>query len=74
MNIKLIDYVGSYKVSVQVRAIMTSIFVTSFINTAIILLMANANLEYSPLSFIPFQNQYPDMDMNWYIEVGPSLV
>ena len=74
MNIALIDYVGMDKLSMQVRSIMTSIFVISFINTAIILLLTNANLDYSVLSFIPLKNQYPDIDMNWYIEVGPSLV
>ena len=62
MNIALIDYVGMDKLSMQVRSIMTSIFVISFINTAIILLLTNANLDYSVLSFIPLKNQYPDID------------
>jgi hypothetical protein len=74
MNIALIDYVSMDKLSKKVTSIMTSIFVISFINTAIILLFTNANLEYSILAFIPLRNQYPDIDMNWYIEVGPSLV
>ena len=53
---------------------MTSIFVTSFINTGIILLFTNADLGNTVLKFIPLRNQYPDIDRNWYIEVGPALV
>jgi hypothetical protein len=56
MNIALIDYVGMDKLSMQVRSIMTSIFGISFINTAIILLLVNANLDYSVLSFVPLKN------------------
>ena len=56
MNMALIDYVGMDKLSMKVRSIMTSIFVISFINTAIILLFTNADLEHSVLAFIPLRN------------------
>ena len=56
MNIALINYVGMDRLSMQVRSIMTSIFVISFINTAIMLLLTNANLSYSVLRFIPLRN------------------
>jgi hypothetical protein len=52
---------------------MLSIFVTSFINTGIILLFTNANLEYSILKFIPITNQYADFNKNWYMDIAPSL-
>jgi hypothetical protein len=53
---------------------MLSIFITSFINTGIILLFCNANLQYSVLSFLHINLFYPDIDRNWYIDIGPSLV
>ena len=53
---------------------MISIFITSFINTAIILLLCNADLRYSVLSFIPIRVLYPDLDRNWYLDIAPNLV
>lgn len=53
--------------------IMQSIFITSFINTGIILLLTNANLEYSVLNWIPINNQYTDFSYNWYLDTAPSL-
>jgi hypothetical protein len=52
---------------------MTSIFSASFINTAIILLLTNANLDFTPLSFIPIRNEYDDFNENWYTDIGLTL-
>ena len=41
---------------------MLAIFITSFVNTGIILLFTNAYLDYSILSFLPINNQYADLD------------
>ena len=38
------------------------------------MLFTNANLEHSILAFVPLRNQYPDIDRNWYIDIGPTLV
>lgn len=52
---------------------MQAVFVTSFINTGIILLLTNADLSFSVLKFIPIRNQYSDFGENWYQDIAPSL-
>lgn len=73
INIKLIGNIGYETVSKEVSLIMLSIFWATFINTGIILLLTNAELENTPypLSFFPINNQYPDFNENWYEEIGP---
>lgn len=71
MNISLIEAIGYDTVSKQVSMIMQSIFWATFINTGIILLMTNAELKYSALRMLPLHGQYPDLDENWYEQIGP---
>jgi hypothetical protein len=73
INMKLIDTVGIDTQSQKTSLIMKSIFITSFINTGIILLFTNANLEFSILKFVPIKNQYTDYTQNWYYDIAPSL-
>jgi hypothetical protein len=74
LNISLINAIGYDTVSKQVSMIMQSIFWATFINTGIILLMTNAELQYSVLQMLPLHNQYPDLNENWYEEIGPQLI
>ena len=53
VNISLIDLIGFHTQSQSTTVIMTSIFVSTFINTGVILLFTNADLQYSVLSWIP---------------------
>lgn len=54
---------------------MVAVFVASFINTGILILLNNANFEYYKLlSFIPIKNTYSDLDFSWYLNVGTSIV
>ena len=62
VNIALIDKIGYHTQSEATSAIMTSIFISSFINTGIILLFTNADLKYSVLSWIPLHGQYSDLN------------
>ena len=73
LNIKLINAVGYHTLSMQVSLIMLAIFWAQFINTGIILLMTNAELKDAPYPFalIPIHNQFPDLNENWYEEIGP---
>lgn len=73
LNIALIQKIGFHTESEQTSMIMTSIFVATFINTGIILMLTNANLTYSPLSMVPIYNQYADLDRNWYLDIAPAL-
>lgn len=70
MNIKLIHSIGYDTHSERSRAIMTSIFIASFLNTGVVLLLTNANLENTFLNFLPIKNQFPDFTRDWYIVVG----
>ena len=74
LNMTLIERIGFDTQSQKTSMIMKSIFVTSFINTGIILLFTNADLEFSILAFVPIRNQYPDLNMDWYQFIAPSLV
>lgn len=56
MNMKLIDCIGYHTQSERYTAIMTSVFITSFVNTGILLLLTNANLDYTFLSFLNISN------------------
>jgi len=70
----LIDTIGYDTHSERTSAIMTSIFITSFINTGILLNLTNANLKFTFLKFIPLQGQYTDFTNEWYQTIGASLV
>lgn len=54
---------------------MISIFVATFFNTAILLLLADADLGQTTfLSWIPLRGPYPDLTENWYLNIAPSLI
>ena len=74
VNVRLIDKIGFHTWSQTTSAVMTSIFISSFINTGIILLLTNADLKYSIFSWIPLNNQYSDLSLDWYSDIGTSLV
>ena len=50
---QIIDLVKFDNLSSRTSAIITAIFITTFINSGIVMLFTNANLKYSILSFIP---------------------
>jgi hypothetical protein len=52
---------------------MNSLFVGTFVNTAIMLFFTNANFEYSILSWIPLDNTDTDFGMKWYKGVAPQI-
>lgn len=54
---------------------MVVTFVSSFINTAIIPLLTNANLAYVPvLNILPMKENYSDFNENWYMTIGNQMV
>lgn len=72
--LNLITWIGFHTESAQTNAIMTSIFVVQFFNTAILLILTNANTEIAGLSFIPLKGKYPDLNFEWYNDIGASFV
>ncbi len=53
---------------------MTSIFISSFFNTAILILLTNANTANTWLGFVPLNGAFPDMTFEWYTDIGPALI
>jgi hypothetical protein len=75
LTIYLIDIIGYERDSARVSTIMATVFISSFINTGILILLTNANFSYYSFGkLIPIRSQYSDLDQNWYLFVGPSLV
>ena len=70
----LIKLIGYHTESQEVSSIMTSIFISTFFNTAILLLIMNANTQYTILYWIPLRGEYTDLTENWYLQLGPSLI
>ena len=71
VTIKSIGF--SYE-SQQIMTIMTTIFYSQYFNTGLVLMISNANFKHTPLSFIPINNQYPDLTTDWYHEVGSAII
>jgi hypothetical protein len=73
VNIGLVKDVGIEREDHQDSIIMQFIFSSTLINSGIILLMVNANFMYSPISFIPINNIYPDINADWYGDIGWTI-
>lgn len=53
---------------------MKGIFIATFLNTAILLLIMNANTQYTVLYWIPLHRGYTDMNEDWYLAMGPTII
>ena len=53
---------------------MKSIFLMQYFNTALIILLYNANFKYTFLNSLKLEQQYPDFTTGWYREVGSIIV
>lgn len=52
-----------------------AIFIATFFNTAILLLLADANFdEVKTLSWINLNGPFPDLTEQWYIIIAPSMI
>lgn len=72
----LIKKVGYHTETQEITAIMMTIFIATFFNTAILLLLADADLgEVKLLSWIPgLKGPFPDLTEQWYIIIAPSMI
>lgn len=73
INIMLIKCIGYDNETEQTSMVMQSVFWAQFFNTAILLLLSNANLEYSVLAPVPLRLQYPDLTKDWFLDISPQL-
>jgi hypothetical protein len=72
----MIKKVGYHTNTAEISAIMVTIYVATFFNTGILLLLADANLsQVKMLSWLPgFKGPFPDLTEEWYIVIAPSLI
>ena len=74
LNINLISRIGLHTLSEYVSLILTSVFIASYINSGVILLLTNANFSYySALKWILLRRQYADMNETWYNDIAQAL-
>jgi hypothetical protein len=74
MMLNLITWIGHHTESAQTASITSSIFIVQFFNTAILLILTNANTAIVGLGFLPFKGKYPDLNFEWYNDIGASFV
>jgi hypothetical protein len=74
--IKLIIYIGKDTESEQTRLIANGVFIVQFFNTALLLLMVNANLSEQGSFFKIFSREkgIPDFNSQWFNDIGTTLV
>lgn len=73
--IKLITYIGVDTESEQTRLITNGVFVVQFFNTALLLLVVNANLveQGFPLSMLSSSRGLSDFSHLWFSDIGVTL-
>jgi len=53
---------------------MTAVFISTFLNTAILILLTDANTQESNLAWLGLKGSYPDMTYDWYTDIGSALI
>ena len=71
--LKLIDYIRFDHKSQVSKVVMTTTFISMYINTAFIVLLSNADFRDTILRWIPINNNYNDFVGDWYVIIGQSL-
>ena len=71
-----IKKVGYATESEQTKYIKNGVFIVSFFNTAILLLIVNADLNYSGIPLIGkiLNGRHTDFSPDWYNEIGNNIV
>jgi len=72
----MIKKVGYHTLTAEIATIMITIYVMTFFNTGVLLLLADANFtQIKALSWIPgFKGPFPDLTEEWFVVIAPSLV
>lgn len=72
---KVFETTGCQTESQQMKYTTNAIFISQFVNTGIMLLVVNANLEFQggPLKKV-FHGTDPDFNQRWFSTVGDTIV
>ncbi|GMI01404.1 hypothetical protein TrVE_jg10724 [Triparma verrucosa] len=61
--------------SAQTKAISSQIAITMFVNTALIIMIVHAAIEFQPLNALGMLNgSAEDFNFNWYMNVGSAII
>lgn len=74
ISIVFIEFIGFHTETEQVAAIFVLISIATFFNTAVLMLLTNANTEYTFLSWLPLNGSMTDLNLNWYTDIGDALI
>ena len=74
VNVVLIKLIGYHSESAQTSAVFVAIFVATFLNTGLLILLTGANTQSTFLWWLPLRGTYTDLTPNWYLDIGPALV
>lgn len=72
--IMLVAWIGYASETVKLERTTTITFIVQFFNTAILLLLTNANLSEQPLTFGLNGGAYADFNSMWFRSVGNTLI
>ena len=70
----LVQKIGIKTESQQTMQVCVMVFYAQLTNTGFMNILASANLENTPLSFIPLRKNYHDFTEDWYFDVGSVIV
>lgn len=72
VNTYLIERIGYPYNSDVISTIVVSVFVSQFVNTAVVLTIANANFRDTPIRALGklVDTLYKDFTLSWYSDVG----
>lgn len=75
-NVFLIKQIGFDLKTEEINMMVSSIFVSQFFFSGLILLFTNADFENTFLGWLrlPFKGAFSDFTTRWYLEVSPSLI
>ena len=71
----LVSKIGQKTISAKLQSIMVGIFISQYLNTAVLVLLVQANFTDSgvPLGWL-FNGQYSDFSAYWYSDIGGAIV
>ena len=64
--IAIIERIGLPYISEEISRIVVAVFIAQYFNSGLILLIANADFNNTPLEFLDVTNLYSDYTSEWY--------
>jgi len=74
--ILLVKFIGEDTKSEQTRSVKVAVFVCQFFNTAVLLLLFNANMSETHIPFFSevLTGEFTDFNEEWYTDIGCTII